>query len=84
MECPSRKCFPVLGWTQIVYLGQVVLECAGSSVVVRLSDHGWSGLRHPGDCLLGMQSREVKKLKSVRNSFFLGSRDVCLVAAVVV
>ena len=37
------------------------MECAGSGVGVRLSDHGWSGLRHPGDCLLGLQSREVKR-----------------------
>ena len=61
MECPGRKCFPVLGWPQIVYLRQVVMVCAGSGVGVRLSDHEYSGLRHPGDCLLGLQSREVKR-----------------------
>ena len=56
-----KKCFPVLGWPQIVYPQQVVVECAGSSVGAQLSDHGLSGLCHPGDCLLGLQSHEGKR-----------------------
>ena len=63
MECPGRKCFPVLGWPQIVYPQQVVVECAGSGVEVCLSDHGWSGLCHPGDCLLGLKIHEGKRKK---------------------
>ena len=60
MECPGRKCFPVLVWPQMFYPQQVVMDCTGSGVGVRLSDHGWSGLCHPGDCLLGLKSHEVK------------------------
>ena len=60
MECAGRKCFPVLGSPQIVYLQQVVMECVGSGVGVRLSDHGWSGICHPGDFLLVMQIRVGK------------------------
>ena len=60
MEFLDRKKFLVLGWPQIVYPQQVVMECAGSGVGVRLSDHGWSGIRHPGDCLMGLKSREGK------------------------
>ena len=61
VEFPGRNVFPVLGWPQIVYLQQVVMECAGSGVGVRLSDYGWSGLCRPGNFLLGLQSREGKR-----------------------
>ena len=61
VECPGRNVFPMLGWPQIVYLRQVVMECAGSGVGVRLSDNGLSGLRRTGDCWMGLQSREVKR-----------------------
>ena len=37
------------------------MECAGSGVGVRLSDHGLSGLCHPGDFLLGLQNHEGKR-----------------------
>ena len=37
------------------------MECAGSGAGVRLSDHGRSGLCHPGDCLLELQSHEGKR-----------------------
>ena len=37
------------------------MECAGSGVGVRLSDHGWSGLRRPGDFWMGLLSHEVKR-----------------------
>ena len=45
---------------EMFYPQQVVMDCTGSGVGVRLSDHGWSGLCHPGDCLLGLKSHEVK------------------------
>ena len=60
----AKKCFPVLGWTKIVYLQQVVVECADSGVEAQLSDHGLSGLYNPGDCLLGLKNHEVKKKQS--------------------
>ena len=60
MECLGKKCFPVLGWPQIVYPQQVVVEFAGSGVVAQLSDHGLSGICHPGDCLLVLQNHEGK------------------------
>ena len=63
MECPGRKCFPVLGWPQIVYPQKVVVGCAGSGVGVRLSDHGLSRLCHTGDCFLGLKSHEGKRKK---------------------
>ena len=61
VECLGIKKIPVLGWPQIVYLQLVVMECAGSGVGVRLSDHGWSSLCRPGDCWMVLQIREGKR-----------------------
>ena len=61
MEFPGIKCFSVLVWPQIVYPQQVVVECAGSGVGARLSDHGLSELYHPGDCFMGLQIHEGKR-----------------------
>ena len=59
------------------------MECTGSGVGVRLSDHGCSGLRHPGDCFLGLKSCEGK-MKQCGQFVLPGSQDICLVEAVVV
>ena len=61
MEFTGNKCFPVLVWPQIVYPQQVAVECAGSDVGAQLSDHGLSGLCHPGDCFLGLKNHEGKR-----------------------
>ena len=37
------------------------MEFAGSGVGAQLSDHGLSGLCHPGDFLLGLQNHEGKR-----------------------
>ena len=37
------------------------MECAGRGVGVRLSDHRWSGICHPGDCLLGLKNHAGKR-----------------------
>ena len=57
----GQNFFPVLGWPQIVYPQQVVVECAGRGVGAQLSDHGLSELCHPGDCLLGMKNHAGKR-----------------------
>ena len=70
-------------WPQIVCPQQVVEECAGSGVGAQLLDPGLRELFHPVDCLLGLQNHAGKR-KSMGNSFSLGFRDICLVAALVV
>ena len=61
--------FPVLGWLQIIYPQQVVVECAGSGVGAQLSDCGLRELCHPGDYFLGLQNHEGKRKKC--GKFFL-------------
>ena len=43
------------------YLLHVARECAGSGVGVQYSDHGWIGLRRPGDFCMGLKSHEGKR-----------------------
>ena len=60
LDGPGRKKIPVLLWRKIVNIRHVAMKCAGRSVGVQLSCHGWRVLRCPGDCWLGLQSHEGK------------------------